>query len=149
MKRIISLILVLFLVGCSKEKYVTCNVEIENNVQGYEVVGTYKIYYEDNFVTQIKKEEKYTTNKQEVIDYFKESKNLEYYNLNDLYNGFNYTISSGDNYINLSATINLEEVNIKEMVKDGYLDKDYTISNKLTLSGIKYFYESKGAICDI
>ena len=43
----------------------------------------------------------------------------------------------------------MELVDIKKMVKDKKIDKDYVISNKLTTSGIVKIYESKGAICDI
>ena len=149
MKRIISIIFILFLVGCSNQKYIKCDIEINNQKEEYEIIGIYKIYYDDNFVTQIEKKEKNITNNEDMIDYFKESKNLEYYKLNDLYSGFDYTINSSYNYIDLSAVIILSEVNIKNMVKDGYIDKDYTISNKLTTSGIVKYYESKGAICNI
>jgi len=140
---------ILFFVGCSNKKYINCNIEINNKKEDYEIIGTYKIYYDNNFVTQIEKKEKYITNNEDMIDYFKESKNLEYYKLNDLYDGFDYIINSSGDYINLSVTINLSEVDIKNMVKDGYIDKNYTISNKLTTSGIVKYYESKGAICNI
>ena len=40
-------------------------------------------------------------------------------------------------------------VDVKQMIKNGYLDKNYVINNKLTTSGIVKIYESKGAICDI
>lgn len=148
MKKIISLVFILFLVGCSKEDYITCNVEVDNNIQNYNMEGTYKIYYKDNYVTKIEKKENYISPDESVIDYFAEAKNLEYYNLNDLYGGYTYTIKRNKKSINLDADIDMSLVDVKEMVKDKYLDNDYVISNKLTLSGAKYFYKSKGAICD-
>ena len=42
-----------------------------------------------------------------------------------------------------------EELNIKSMVNDEFLDKYYVKNNKLTLSGLKQFYKSKGIDCDI
>jgi len=40
-------------------------------------------------------------------------------------------------------------VDIKKMIKNKYIDRDYINSNKLTTGGIKNIYKEKGAICDI
>ena len=149
MKKIIIFIFTLFLVGCSKNNYITCNIEVENKIENYNMNGIYKIYYKNNFVTNIEKKETYISHNQGVIEYFNEVKNLEYYNLNDLYNGFSYEIINEENSVGINVVIDLELVNIKQMVKDKKLDKDYVVSNKLTTSGIVNLYESKGAICDI
>lgn len=149
MKKIILVLLVLLITGCDKNKYITCNIAVDNKVQNYTMNGTYKIYYKDNYVTKIKKLEKYISSDKTMIDYFNESKNLEYYNLNDLYNGFEYKINSDEKSVNIDVKINFDLVDIKQMVKNGYLDKNYVISNKLTKSGIVKIYESKGAICNI
>jgi len=149
MKKIIIVMFTLLLVGCRKEQYTICNIDINNNVQNYKVTGEYKIYYKDNYVTKIEKNEKYETFDKHIIDYLNEAKRLEYYNLNDLYGGITYDINLSDNIIYLSSTINMESVDVNNMVKNKYLDENYVVSNKLTISGIKYFYESKGAICDI
>ena len=148
MKKIIGLILVFFLVGCSN-KYITCDIEIENNVQNYNMTGSYKIYYKDNYVTKIEKSEKYISNDEDVISFFEESKNLEYSNLNDLYKGYKYSIKSYETSVFVDVLIDMELVNLKQLVKDKQIDKDYVINGKLTTSGIVRFYESKGAICDI
>lgn len=149
MKKIISLIFILFLVGCSKEEYITCNIEVDNDLQNYTMTGTYKIYYDGSYVTRIEEQEMYVSSDQTMIDYFIESKNLDYYNLNDLYGGYTYTIKSSETSVSLSATIDVSLVNIKQMVNDQKIDEDYVISNRLTTSGIVKTYESKGAICDI
>ena len=148
MKKIISLIFILFLVGCSND-YITCNIEVNNNIQDYNMIGEYKIHYKGNYVTKIKEQEKYISSNKNTLNYFEESKKLDYYNLNDLYGGYTYTISNSDGSINFSSIIDMELVDIKKMVKDKKIDKDYVISNKLTTSGIVKIYESKGAICDI
>ena len=139
----------MFLVGCSKNNYITCNIEVENKIENYNMNGIYKIYYKNNFVTNIEKQETYISPDQGVIEYFNEVKNLEYYNLNDLYNGFSYEIINEENSVGINVTIDLELVDIKQMLKDKKIDKDYVVSNKLTTSGIVKIYESKGAICDI
>lgn len=148
MKKIISLIFILFLVGCSND-YITCNIEVNNNIQDYNMTGVYKIHYKGNYVTKIEEQEKYVSPNETTLNYFDESKSLDYYNLNDLYGGYTYTISKSDESVNFSSIIDMSVVNIKEMVKDRRIDKDYVISNKLTTSGIVRIYESKGAICDI
>lgn len=149
MKKIILVILVLILTGCDKNDYITCKINVDNKVQNYNMDGTYKIYYNDNYVTKIDKLEKYISSDKSMIDYFYESKNLEYYNLKDLYNGVEYKINSNEKSVNIDVKINMNLVDIKNMVKNGYLDKNYVISNKLTKSGIIKIYESKGAVCDI
>lgn len=149
MKKIIIFIFILFLVGCSKNNYITCNIEVENKIENYNMNGIYKIYYKNNFVTNIEKQETYISPDEDVIEYFNEVNNLEYYNLNDLYNGFSYEIIDEENSVGINVTIDLELVDIKQMVKDKKIDKDYVVSNKLTTSGIVKIYESKGAICDI
>lgn len=147
-KKIIIIVFLLLLTGCKSEEYYTCTIDVDNYYENYNFSATYKIYYEDRYVTKIEKEETYRSNDMSVIDYFDEYKNLDYNNLNDLYGGFNYTISKTENSLSINAVIDIKDVNVKEMIKNGYLDKEYTISNKLTTSGIKYFYRNKGAICD-
>lgn len=148
MKKILLLVLLIFISGCSNNKYYICNIDVENNQQNYTLNGKYIIYYDDNFVTKIEKEEKYISNDVTIIEYFNEYKNLDYDNLNNLYGGFTYTIDKLENRILINSTIDLNNVDIKKMIKNGYLDNDYVISNKLTVSGAKYFYKSKGAICN-
>ena len=55
MKKIILFIFTLFLVGCSKNEYITCNIDVDNKIENYNMNGVYKIYYKDNFVTSIEK----------------------------------------------------------------------------------------------
>ena len=149
MKKIFLFIFTLFLVGCSKNEYITCNIDVDNKIENYNMNGVYKIYYKDNFVTSIEKKETYISSDVDMIKYFNEVNNLEYYNLNYLYGGVSYEINSDETSVNLNVNINLELLDIKKMVKDNKIDKDYVISNKLTKSGIVKIYESKGAICDI
>lgn len=147
--KIFSLLFIILLVGCSKEEYITCNIEVDNDTQNYEMTGTYKIYYDNSYVTKIEKSEKYISSDKAMIDYFEEANNLDYYNLNDLYGGVIYTVKNNESNVEVDVTIDMNNVDIKQMVKNKELDKDYVISNKLTTSGIVKIYESKGAICDI
>ena len=149
MKKIIVLIIALFLVGCSKEEIVTCNIEVDNDLQNYTMKGIYNIYYKDNYVTKIEKKEQYISPNEDVITYLNDSKNLEYYNLNDLYGGYTYEIKNSETALAITSKINLSLVDLKKMEQDKKIDKDYVVGNRLTTSGIVRVYESKGAICDI
>ena len=148
-KKIIVFMFALFLVGCSKEEMVTCNIEVENNLQNYTMKGIYTIYYKDNFATKIEKKEQYISPDEEIINYLKESKSLEYYNLNDLYGGYTYDIKNSETSVAIISNIDLNLVDLKKMEQDKKIDKDYIVGTRLTKSGIIRVYESKGAICDI
>lgn len=149
MKKIVILLLTLCTLGCSKSDYISCDISVNNSMQNYKMQGTYKIYYDKNFVTKIEKEETYTSLDENIISYFEEAKNLEYYNLNDIYDGFNYTINKKDESLNLNIVIDMNKVDVNRLVKDDRLDKDYVISDKLTVSGAKKLYKAIGAVCDI
>ena len=149
MKKIIVLIIALFLVGCTKEEMITCNIEVGNDLQNYTMKGIYNIYYKDNYVTKIEKKEQYISPNEDVITYLNDSKNLEYYNLNDLYGGYTYEIKNSETALAITSKINLSLVDLKKMEQDKKIDKDYVVGNRLTTSGIVRVYESKGAICDI
>ena len=140
---------ILLLTGCSKEKYFTCKIDLYNDIQEYKLDASYKVYYKDSYVTKIEKEEIYTSDKKTTLDYFNEYKALEYKNLNNLYSGVIHTIEYKENKVKLNATMDMTLMDIKKMIKDDYIDKDYVISGKLTTSGIKNIYKSKGANCDI
>jgi len=100
-------------------------------------------------VTKIEKEESYKSDDKNTIDYLKKSNELNYSNLKDVYGGYDYEIKSDKISLNINTTIALDNVDIKQMVKDNLIDSDYVVSNKLTISGAKYFYKEKGANCDI
>lgn len=147
--KLFSCLVILLLVGCSKDKYIYCDIKIDNDTQSYEMTGTYKIYYNNNYVTKIEKKEKYISSDSAVLKYLEEVNSLDYYNLNDLYGGFFYTIDSNKDNIQVDAVIDFDLLDVRKMVKNKILDKDYVISDQLTTSGIVKIYESKGAVCDI
>ena len=144
----ISFLLILFLVGCSKEKMMTCTLNINNNLGNYTATEVYKVYYKGDFVTLIKKNEKYVSDDQNTIEYFYDAKKLEYYDLNDKYGGVTYEVNKSDKDVSLIASISMDLFNITAMAKDGRIDKDYVLSNKLTLNGLKKIYAKKGFVCN-
>ena len=148
MKKLLLIILIFILCGCSKEKYFICTSKITNKVQEYELIGTYKIYYENTFVTRIEEEEIYGSKNKETLNYFYEYKNLDYDNLNNLYGGISHIVEKEDTKVKFNSILDFSIIDLEKMLKNKYLSKDYVVSNKLTTSGSKYIYESKGAICE-
>lgn len=150
MRKLFVLLGLFLLVGCTNTiQQKNCIVDIKNNIEGYTLTGEYKIYYNKyEYVTKIEKNEKYESNKEEVIEYFYRVKNIDYENLSK-YGGYEYSIEKSDNEVNIKAVLELKNTDIKEMIKNKEIDRDYTSANKLTLYGIKDYYESKGAVCNI
>ena len=149
MKKIVLLLIVVLLTGCSKDKYFTCKIDLNNEQMEYHLNATYKVYYKNSYVTKIEKNEIYQTENEDTYNYFNEAKDLEYMNLNNLYGGVIHTISLEENKVILDATFDMSIVDIKKMIKNKYIDRDYVIGNNLTVGGIKNIYKEKGAICDI
>lgn len=140
--------LLILLIGCGKEKYIKCTIDINNTLENYNLVGTYKVYYNKNYVTRIEKEETYSSEKEDVLKYFEEKESLEYQRLNDLYGGYEYIVKRDMEKVKVSSKVDMGVVLVKEMVNNNDLDKDYVVNNKLTTTGAKYIYTSKGAICE-
>ncbi len=149
MKRVVLLLIIILLTGCSKDKYFTCKIDLNNEQMEYRLNATYKVYYKNSYVTKIEKNEVYQTDNEDTYNYFNEAKNLEYLNLNNLYGGITHTINLRENKVILDATFDMSIVDIKKMIKNKYIDRDYVIGSNLTVGGIKNIYKEKGATCDI
>ena len=139
--------ILLLLCGC-KNKYIVCNIDINNKELNYNLKGEYKIYYKKSNVIKIEKQEKFTSSDKKILNYLKESKDIEISSLNQKYNGYLYEIKSDRKSVDVKTYIDVSLINLQDMVNDEYLSKYYVNNNKLTVGGIKLFYESKGATCN-
>lgn len=149
MKKYIFIALMLaFVTGCGREKNFTCISSIKNDSLNYELEAKYKIFYKGSYVTKINKTEKYISKEKDILKYFENSKVLEYDNSNDIYGGFNYEVKKGNDYIEIKTIIDMKIADIDKMAKNGYIDKDFVVSDKFTINGAHYFYESIGAVCN-
>ena len=146
--KLLPAIAIFALVGCGNKNYITCDVNINNEVENYNVTGTYKIYYDGNYVSKIEKQENYSIKDENTKDYLYEFKSLEYFDLSDKYGGLEYKITKTNDGIKIKSSTNLNEVDLINMSKDNKIDKDYVVGGKLTLNGLKRIYKSKGAICE-
>ena len=152
MKRLfvlLCILLLLFMSGCKKkvskeELYKVCSTRSNSVESSYRISSKYKIYGKDNYVTKIKKEEIVISDKEEMLDYFKEYLEVSYSSMNEKYGGYKNTISREDNKIISKTTISFSKFNLKDYVKDNevmknYVEKDY----KITLESMVLFYEEK------
>lgn len=150
MRKIFVLLSLFLLVGCTnKIKEGNCKIDLKNSNEGYTLKANYKIYYDKNeYVTRIEEDITYKSDNESVLDFYYKAKSMEYQKLYN-YNGIKYSIELIDNKIKITSTRDLKETNVKKMIKDKLIDRDYTSANKLTLYGMKDYYEAKGAVCDI
>lgn len=149
MKKIfICFTLLILLCGCTKEETFKCNIDLYNEIEEYTLTAEYKIYYEKTFVTKIEKKEEYKSDNKKTLEFYEEYKNLEHKNLNELYGNIEYLVERKKDKVLVSSTMNMELIDIKKMIRNKLIDRDYVISNKLTTGGIRKIYESKGAICE-
>jgi hypothetical protein len=51
MKKIVLLLIIILLTGCSKDKYFTCKIDLNNEQMEYHLSANYKIYYKNSFPT--------------------------------------------------------------------------------------------------
>ena len=150
MKKYIFIVLLLILVlitGCKNKKYIECTINVNNTVQNYTLSGTYKIYYKKGYVTSINKHDIYQSSDKEMKDYLSEYNNLYYTDLNNKYSGVTYDIQKKGDSIIIETDIDVKSMDINKLVKNKVLEQDYVKLNKITTSGMKKYYESKGAIC--
>ena len=133
--------------GC-KEKSINCNIGLENESLNYTLNGDYKVYYKKSYVTKIEKTEVFKSNDNKTLDYLYESKRVELESLNDKYGGYSYDISVDKKAVFVNTTIVLKNVSINKMVKDKYIDEDYINNNRVTLGGLRLFYDSKSIVCE-
>ena len=150
MKKIFVLLSLFLLVGCTnKIKEGNCKIDLKNSDEGYTLKANYKIYYDKNeFVTKIEENITYKSDNESVLDFYYKSKSMEYQNLYN-YGGIEYSVELIDKEVKITSTRETKDMDVKKMIKNKLVDKDYTSANKLTLYGMKDYYEAKGAVCDI
>lgn len=146
MRKIILCFILLFMLSGCKEDYKICKVNLKNNIENYTLESEYKIYYKNSFVTKIEKEEVYKSTSKEKIKYLEEINKLV---LNNYNSGYTYDIKKEDNKLIINTNIDTNTIDINQLIDSGQFDQNYIVSNKITLSGLVKYYESKGAACDI
>lgn len=92
MKKIIStlfLVLVFSLTGCgNKEAVIECNLNSKAPLNNYELKTDYIIHSKGNIVEYVETKETVISDKQSVLEYFKEYVESTYKSMNDTYGGY-------------------------------------------------------------
>lgn len=149
MRKLIIVILILLCLGCSKEEYMLCEFSNVDKSQNYESSITYKIYYDNDKVKKINIEEIYISPDESVRNYFNEYRKIYYYDLHKKYDEHIYKSEEIDEKLIINVDIDYNDVDMKKMIKDKYIDVAYTKGGYLTKNGAKLFYEEKGAKCEV
>ena len=145
MKKILVIMILLLLTGCGN-KVIKCTVNTASDKYTYE--ATYKIEYSGKYVSKITKNEKYSTTDKNKYNYLKEYRELELEHMNATYGGYSYKMNLDKHIINIKTTINAKKLNADKLVDDKLISKYYVENNKLLVSGLKKYYESKNATCE-
>ncbi len=144
---LIIICIILLLTGCKKTP-ITKNIEctLNNEVEGIKVNGKYEVIYTDKYVDKIILTEKYTVEKDYLIEsientfdsLYQEGNNLKHYEYTRQTDGLTITsiVKLDYNKINIEA---LQKTNLpfKNTIKDGKVEANTLINS----------YKTNGAIC--
>ena len=149
MKKILLCFLLLILITGCKDKNIVCKGSINNKTENYKLNSEYKIYYKGNYVVKIEKEDIYSSKIKEEMDYLEEINTLNLDNKKSIYGSYDYNIEKKDYKLKVNTEIIIKDLDIKQMILDDIISRDYVVGNRIVKSGVIDYYESKGLKCDI
>lgn len=152
MKKIIStlfLVLVFSLTGCgNKEAVIECNLNSKDPSNNYELKTDYIIHSKGNIVEYVETKETVISDKQSVLEYFKEYVESTYKSMNDTYGGYTNETKLDDNTLVSTTKVDYAKMDVEQFVKDNTAMKSYVNkNNQIKVEGIKKIYEQLGAVC--
>lgn len=152
MKKIIStlfLVLVFSLTGCgNKEAVIECNLNSKDPSNNYELKTDYIIHSKGNIVEYVETKETVISDKQSVLEYFKEYVESTYKSMNDTYGGYTNETKLDDNTLVSTTKVDYTKMDVEQFVKDNTVMKSYVNkNNQIKVEGIKKIYEQLGAVC--
>lgn len=124
-----------------------CKGSFDQSKNGYTLNTKYVIKARGKIVKKIKITETIQSNDKKLLNDFKEQFEREYSYNKKNYGGYDYQIINKNDKVVANLRINYRHFDMKKFVKNNGAMKDFTVKNKLTLSGAKKLYESTGAIC--
>ena len=145
MKKIIGslfLILVFSITGCgNKEATIECNLNSKDPSNNYELKTDYIIHAKGDIVEYVETTETIISDKESVLNYFKEYVESTYKSMND-----SYTVDG--NKLVSTTKIDYNKMNMEKFIKDNTAMKSYVNkNNQLKVEGVKKIYEQLGAVC--
>ena len=148
-KFLILFIFLLYLSGCSsKEGIVSCSINKNEELLGYNINSVYFIKYRDNYVIEVIGKDIITSEFNDILDNLEEELKTGYQELEDLYGGHNYEVIRDNNKLISNLNINFKDLKLEEYIKDIPLLTNYYKNNKLLKEGLITYYEDGGYICN-
>lgn len=152
MKKIIStlfLVLVFSLTGCgNKEAVIECNLNSKDPSNNYELKTDYIIHSKGDIVEYVETKETVISDKQSVLEYFKEYVESTYKSMNDTYGGYTNETKLDYNTLVSTTKVDYTKMDVEQFVKDNTAMKSYVNkNNQIKVEGIKKIYEQMGAVC--
>ncbi len=152
MKKIISslfLILVFSLTGCgNKEATIECNLNSKDPSNNYELKTDYTIHAKGDIVEYVETTETIISDKESVLNYFKEYVESTYKSMNDSYGGYDNKVTVDGNKLVSTTKIDYTKMDMEKFIKDNTAMKSYVNkNNQLKVEGVKKIYEQLGAVC--
>lgn len=151
MKKILCLLLIFIITGCScSKKYTTntCELVIDQSANDYVTYKTYNIYSNKDIVDKVEIIEEVKSNKKEILDYFEEQFKKQYKEANKKYNGYKYNVKIKNSKVIAKVTINYKKLDMDKYIEDNSAIKSYVNNdNKITKDGAIKMYQSMGASC--
>ena len=148
-KFLMFFIFLLYLSGCSsKIETVSCSINKNEELLGYNINSVYFIKYKDNYVIEVIGQDIITSEFKDILDDLEEELKIGYQELEDLYNGHDYDIFRDANKLIFNLNINFKDLNLEEYIKDIPLLTKYYKNNKLLKEGLIAYYEDGGYICN-
>lgn len=141
----ICLLLLLLVVGCSKET--KCYLTVDNEYDNYLRNVTYIIHSDNQYVKTISIEENITSNDKSMIQYFKSYNDVLYENYSNIYGGYEYKITSNNKKVSITASIDYSKVDMDIYKENNSSYSGYFNKGRISTKGMKKMLEDKGYTC--
>lgn len=140
---------VLLFSGCgNKEQKLSCTINKNDVVNGYEMTSDYNVIAEGNKVTKVKTTEVVESDSEEILKYFKQYIENTYTKMDENYGGYDFEANIKDNKLTVDTTIDYTVLDVEKLIKDDSTMKQFVDkNNNLTFDGVKKLYEALGATC--
>lgn len=142
-------ILLIILTGCKdKTKTTTCTLESDQKPNGYILNNKYTIYYSKDIVKKVEINQVISSEKNDILNSFKESISKQYESNNNLYGGYTYDVKVDKDKLEANITIDYTKVNLDKYSKDNEAMKEYLTDGKLTKDKLIKLYKTSGIKCE-
>lgn len=126
-----------------------CSSSTNQSASGYKLTSNYDIYAKGNIVSKVELKQVIETTSTEVLNKFKSDLENQYSSNKALYGGYTYDISASGNNLNVTVTIDYNELDMNKFVSNNVAMKEFlNDDNNFTLEGAKKMYSLSGAKCE-